>query len=158
MSPTFQCLDYTVRIPYSACSHHTKSNILRIANKILYTTTNPMEPATEAMKRVMPIFWPRFAVPNQEATALAPMSERVKLIAAGVALSQDTRQNVTMTSAELFQFVHRSWEGTSYPTLHGKRAQWQGLQAFFATKWLAAQQKFVDLQAMYCKGIKGVPC
>ncbi|KAJ9514975.1 hypothetical protein QJQ45_002790 [Haematococcus lacustris] len=89
-----------------------------------------METATEAMKRVMPIFWPRFAVPNQvrqhlqrmmlrdveesnhsihgkqEATALAPMSERVKLIAAGVALSQDTAKKVTMTKDDLFQFVH----------------------------------------------------
>ncbi|KAJ9525353.1 hypothetical protein QJQ45_003238 [Haematococcus lacustris] len=87
----------------------------------------------------------------REATALAPMSERVKLIAAGVALSQDTAKKVTMTQDDLFQFVHRSWEDTSYPASPNNRAQWQGLQAFFATKWQAAQQQFVNLQAMYCK-------
>ncbi|GFH30070.1 hypothetical protein HaLaN_28850 [Haematococcus lacustris] len=117
-----------------------------------------MSTSAEAMQRSLITFWPRFGVPNQEATALAPMSERVKLIAAGVALSQDTAKKVTMTKDALIQIVNRSWEETSYPAQQDKRAQWHVQQAFFATKWQAAQQKFVDLQAMFCKGIEGVPC
>ncbi|GFH33427.1 hypothetical protein HaLaN_32799, partial [Haematococcus lacustris] len=115
----------------------------------LNTSFRPMSTSEEAMQRSLIPFWPRFGVPNQAATALAPMSERVKLTAVGVALSHDPEATVTQTKDSLFKLVNKSWQEAQYPAHPDRQAVRVRLQAWFASRWQAKQQKFMDLQDMY---------